>query len=349
MPADKWFQICRRCGRVSGWADQRWRCGCGGLFDLQGPAADPLVRADSWSLWRYRSVLPASRSWEKVSLGEGMTPLIPVRPGLWCKLEYVSPTRSFKDRGAVVMISGAADQGVQEVVADSSGNAGAAVAAYAGRAGIAAEVFVPEATPAARVAAIEVFGARVVRVPGDRAAAAAGARAAVARTGAWYASHVYRPAFVHGVKTLAFELWEQLGGRPPGRVVVPAGNGTLVLGLFLGFRELAEHGHIRHLPAIIAVQAERCAPLAGLRPAGPTQATGIAIAHPPRGGEARAAILATRGAVVTVAEEQLEPARRQLAQMGMRVEPTAAAAWAAGLPAGARDAPTVVVLTGAGV
>ena len=109
------------------------------------------------------------------------------------------------------------------------------------------------------------------------------ARATVERTGAWYASHVYRPAFVHGVKTLAFELWEQLGGRSPGRVVVPAGNGTLVLGLYLGFRELADRGHIGHLPAIVAVQAERCAPLAGRRPAGPTAATGIAIAHPPRG------------------------------------------------------------------
>ncbi len=328
MPADEWLQLCRHCGRVSGWTDQRWRCGCGGLLDLQGPAAHPLARAGSWSLWRYRSVLPAGRSWEKVSLGEGMTPLVPAGPGLWCKLEYVSPTRSFKDRGAAVMISGAADLGVRRVVTDSSGNAGAAVAAYAGRAGMESHVFVPEATPAARVAAIEVFGARVVLVPGDRAAAAAAARAAVERTGAWYASHVYRPAFVHGVKTLAFELWEQLGGAP-GRVVVPAGNGTLVLGLWLGFRELSAGGHVLRMPAIFAVQAERCAPLAGRRPAGTTAATGIAIADPPRGGEARAAIVASGGAVVTVSEEELELARSQLARMGMRVEPTAAAAWAA--------------------
>lgn len=276
-----------------------------------------------------------------------MTPLVPARPGLWCKLEYVSPTRSFKDRGAVVMISGAADRGVGRVVADSSGNAGTAVAAYAGRAGMEAEVFVPEATPAARVAAIEGFGARVVLVPGDRAAAAGAARAAVERTGAWYASHVYRPAFVHGVKTLAYELWEQLG-EPPGRVVVPAGNGTLILGLWLGFRELAAHGQVARLPAIVAVQAERCAPLAGRRPAGPTAATGIAIACPPRGGEARAAVVASRGAVLTVSEEELESARRDLAGMGMRVEPTAAAAWAAARPADRREQPTVVVLSGAG-
>ena len=304
------------------------------------------MQAHPWSLWRYRSALPTTGSWEKVSLGEGMTPLVPVRPGLWVKLEYVSPTRSFKDRGAVVMISGAADQGVRRVVADSSGNAGTAVAAYAGRAGMQAEVFVPENTPPARVAAIEGFGARVVTVPGDRAAPPGAARTAVERTGAWYASHVYRPAFVHGVKTLAYELWEQLG-RPPGRVVVPAGNGTLILGLWLGFRELAAGGHIDHLPAIFAVQAARCAPLAGRRPTGTTAAAGIAIADPPRGREARAAVVASRGAVLTVAEKELELARRDLARIGLAVEPTGAVAWAAALPADGQEQATVIVLSGA--
>ena len=328
-----------------------WRCVCGGLFDLQGPAADPIGGDGPWSLWRYLAVLPAGPSWEKVSLGEGMTPLVPVRPGLWCKLEYVSPTRSFKDRGAAVMVAGAADLGVERMVADSSGNAGTAVAAYAGRAGIGAEIFVPEATPPAKVAAMENYGASVAIVAGDRAAAAAAAGDAVARTGAWYASHVYRPAFVQGVKTLAFELWEQLGGRAPGLVVVPAGNGTLVLGLWLGFRELIAHGHMARPAAIVAVQSERCAPLAGLRPTGSTAATGIAIARPPRGGEVRAAILASGGVVATVSEEALEPARRELARLGMSVEPTAAVGWAALGVAGRRfdrqAGSTVVVLSGA--
>jgi threonine synthase len=353
VTAPGWVQVCRRCGRIWEWAHAGWQCTCGGLFDLQGPAADPIGGDRPWSLWRYRAALPAGRSWEKVSLGEGLTPLVPVRPGLWCKLEYVSPTRSFKDRGAAVMLAGAADLGVGRIVADSSGNAGTAVAAYAGRAGIRAEIFVPEATPGAKVAAIETFGAAVAIVPGDRAAAAATARDAVARTGAWYASHVYRPAFVHGVKTLAFELWEQLGGRAPGLVVVPAGNGTLVLGLWLGFRELMAHGHLARPPAILAVQSERCAPLAGRRPTGSTAATGIAIARPPRGGQVRAVIRASGGAVATVAEEALEPARRDLAQLGMSVEPTAAVAWAAlgvaaqGLDPQAGSKPTVVVLSGA--
>ncbi len=352
-----WVQMCRRCGRSWPLADPGWQCSCGGLLDLVGPGTDPLAAVGSgrapWSLWRYRSVLPVADAWKKITLGEGTTPLVPVQPGLWCKLEYVTATRSFKDRGAAVMLSAAAELGVARVVADSSGNAGTAVAAYAARAGMSADVYVPEGTSPAKINAIETFGARLLTVPGDRAAAATAARVAAHQTGAWYASHVYRPAFAHGVKTLAFELWEQLGGRAPAAVVVPAGNGTLVLGLWLGFQELSAHGHVTRVPAIHAVQAERCAPLAGRRPVGPTAATGIAIADPPRAGEVRAAILASGGRVSTVAEEDLEPARLDLAARGLRVEPTAAVAWAARTAWWAGDAgetasPVVVVLTGAG-
>jgi threonine synthase len=326
-----------------------WRCRCGGLFDLQGPPADPLAAGCDWSLWRYRSVLPFAGDdaiWKRVTLGEGLTPLVPARAGLWYKLDYVTATGSFKDRGAAVMLAVAAGLGAAHVVVDSSGNAGRAVAAYAARAGIGAEVYVPAGTPAAKVTAIARFGAGVVVVDGDRAAAADAARHAVEANQAWYASHVYRPEFVHGVKTLAFELYEQLGG-PPATVVVPAGNGTLVSGLWLGFRELAAFGHIARFPEIVAVQAERCAPLAGSISCGPTAASGIAIARPPRQGEVRAAVLASCGRVVTVAEEALEQARSELAERGLAVEPTAAAAWAAVGRAEGMPEPVVVVLTGA--
>jgi threonine synthase len=346
-----WLRVCRRCGRLWPLSGPAWRCHCGGLFDLQGPGADPLETSPAWSLWRYRAVLPVAgdgSAWQKVSLGEGLTPLVPVRPGLWCKLEYPSPTGSFKDRGAAVMMALAAAGHAQRVVVDSSGNAGRAVAAYAARAGIPADVFVPAGTPVHRVAAIEAFGARVAVVEGDRSAAATAAVEAVAASGAWYASHVYRPEFVHGVKTLAFEVWEQLDG-PPKAVVVPAGNGTLVQGLWLGFRELAACGRARSLPAIVAVQAERCAPLAGRSPSGLTAASGIAIPRPPRLGEVRATVLASGGRVLTVPEEALASARAELAGMGMAVEPTAAAAWAAVgdvEPGAPGPGPVVVVLSG---
>jgi threonine synthase len=344
-----WLLVCRRCGLIHTLSEPVWRCRCGGLFDLQGPRADPLPAGGEWSLWRYRSVLPFAgddAAWKKITLGEGLTPLVRVRPGLSCKLDYVSATGSFKDRGAAVMLAIAAGLGVAHVVVDSSGNAGRAVAAYAARAHMGAQVYVPADTPAAKVAAIAAFGAGVVVVDGDRAAAADAARDAVEAGHAWYASHVYRPEFVHGVKTLAFELYEQLGG-PPATVIVPAGNGTLVSGLWLGFRELAAYGHVARPPMIVAVQAEWCAPLAGSSQCGPTAASGIAIARPQRRGEVRAAVVASGGRVVTVAEEALEPARSELAGLGLAVEPTAAAAWAAVGRAGGLPEPVVVVLTGA--
>jgi threonine synthase len=336
-----------------------WKCGCGGLIDLQGPVVDPLpARLGPWSMWRYRRGLPTAgddSGWKKVTLGEGLTPLVPVRSGVWCKCDYVMPTGSFKDRGTATMLSVAASIGVDHLVTDSSGNAGRSVAAYAARAGMRADVFVPGDTAPAKVAAIEAYGAAVT-IGGDREEAAAAARAAAGTygmaAGPWYASHVYRPAFVHGVKTLAFELYEQLDRRPPGAVVVPAGNGTLVLGLWIGFRQLQSAGRLSDVPPIIAVQAERCAPLLGHHPGPPTVAPGIAIARPPRLGEVRAAVEASGGKVVAVSEEQITRAGADLAGMGLRVEPTGAVAWAgwSAVPPVSFPSPepVVVVLTGAG-
>jgi len=278
--------------------------------------------------------------------------LVQMRAGLWCKLDYLMPTGSFKDRGAAVLMSLAADLGVDRVVVDSSGNAGTAIAAYAAQAGIDADVYVPRGAPPDKVAAIESHGARVVEVPGGRAAAAVAAQKAVFTDDRWYASHVFRPAFCHGVKTLAFELWEQLGRRPPGTVVAPAGNGTLIIGLWIGFRELAATGRIDRVPSIVAVQSEACAPLAGRPVTGPTAATGIAIADPPRGQEVRAAVVASGGRVLTVPEAALGPARADLNAAGLTVEITSAAVWAAwrlgeGPAASADRGPVVLILSGA--
>ena len=300
-------------------------------------------------MWRYLNRLPSAGPetiWERTTLGEGMTPLVELKPGVLAKMEQVSPTGSFKDRGAAVMVSLAAGAGEGTVVADSSGNAGKAVAAYAARAGIAAEIFVPAGTSPAKTASASANGATVVEVDGGREAAA---RAAVERLeagDAWYASHVYQASFVHGVKTIAFELFEQLGGRAPGTVLVPAGNGTLVQGLWLGFSELARF-HRCACPRIVACQSDRFAALAGATPTGePTAASGIAISRPPRLGQVRAALVASSGTVVRVAEEAILEAQDSLSRLGVAVEPTGAAAWAALPAAGQLPGPVVVVLSG---
>jgi len=258
------------------------------------------------------------------------------------KADFEMPTGSFKDRGASAMIGAAVAGGARVVVADSSGNAGRSVAAHASAAGLGCRVYVPSGTAQEKMSAIAGHGAEVVEVPGDRAAAAEAAQRE-ASAGAWYASHVHQPSFHHGVKTLAFELAAQLPDPRRTAVVVPAGNGTLVLGLWLGFSELAAAGRLLGVPPLVAVQAEACAPLAGRPPAGKTAASGIAVAHPPRAPQVRAAVAASGGRVLTVAEEVISRACRELGGLGFEVEPTGAVAWAA---LGGVTSPAVAVLTG---
>jgi threonine synthase len=282
-------------------------------------------------MWAYRHHLPSAGAVipGQISLNERITPLRPLGPGRWVKCEYELPTGSFKARGAAVMVGLAAGLGVRRLVVDSSGNAGKAAAAYSALAGLAAEIHVPASTPPAKVEAMRSFGADVVVDPGDRQAASTAARRRVAAGSGWYASHVYQPSFHHGVKTLAFELFDQMPEVVDGTVAVPVGNGTLILGLWLGFRELMAEELTPRMPRLVGVQSERCAPMAGLKPVGATCANGIFIPNPPRLGQVRAALMASGGVVTTVSEEEIEAAVGDLAASGLRVEPTGAVAWAA--------------------
>lgn len=357
--------VCRACSRRAPLSVERWRCECGGLLDLgAAPRFDPgRVDGRVWSLWRYRQVLPAGGdAWRAITLGEGVTPLVgadPDRPDLLAKLDFLMPTLSFKDRGAAVLVTGAAELGAAQLVADSSGNAGTAIAAYAARAGIPCTVYVPATTPASKLGQARRYGAAVIRVPGSREDAAQAAREAVGRRGVLYASHVWNPLFFEGTKTFAHEVAEHLGWRLPERVVVPVGNGTLVLGAHLGFAEMVAAGIGPRAPAIIAVQAEGCDPIAAAFRAGAervrpgenrgTAAEGIAIAAPARGDQVLEVVRASGGALVTVSDAEIRAARERLATRGIDVELTAAAAWAAAraLPAG--DGVTVALLSGAGL
>jgi threonine synthase len=266
-------------------------------------------------------------------MGEGHTALSTVRVGgrdVIGKLEFEAPTGSFKDRGAAVLIAAALDLGATRVVADSSGNAGTAIAAYAARAELPCEVFVPAALATSKVVRID---AEVVAVKGTREDVAAAAMARVDESGAFYASHVWNPWFFEGTKQFVHELVAQLGGRLPAAIVLPAGNGTLVLGAWRAFQELG-----RTTP-IIAVQAAGCAPVAAAFQAGSehvdgvidrgTIAAGIAIAEPIRGDEILAVVRATGGRFVTVTDDEIIAAASELAGQGYMVEPTAAAPAAA--------------------
>jgi threonine synthase len=331
--------ICTRCGAEFSVETPRWKCDCGGLLDLSFAAVFPRekILARSPSLWRYREAIPIERDEDVLTFGEGFTALVPFRVGgreILIKQDQLFPTGSYKDRGAAVMISKARSIGVRKVVEDSSGNAGCAVAAWCARAGIACQIFVPQSTSAEKTAQIELYGARLVRVPGSREDTARAVMEA-AQTH-YYASHSWNPFFFHGTKTWAFEVWEQLGWRTPDTIILPVGNGTLLLGAQIGFRELLLAGEIQRLPRIIAVQAENSAPLAKAfferLDAVPwidkreTLAEGIAIAEPVRGMQIVQAVQESGGTFVTVSEKEIADSLLSVARQGAYIEPTSAAA-----------------------
>lgn len=336
---------CTRCAATCSLDELVWCCQrCGGLFDLDGhvpalPAEPPEWAGGAAGIGRYAGTLPVAVP-ETLSMGEGQTPLVRLtdRPGVAVKLELLMPTGSFKDRGAVLLVALAMQAGARRVLVDSSGNAGASLAAYAARAGIPCDVYVPAATSTAKLAQLDAYGATVHRVDGSRAATAEAAAEALSSPGVLYASHVYNPLFHHGTKTYVYELWAILGGALPSVLVLPVGNGTLVLGASLACQELLAQGRIARAPRIVGVQSAACAPLvAEVHPGGiaaptstaPTIAEGIAIADPPRRAQILAAIRSTDGDLVAVTDEQVRAAQRDLGRQGFYVEPTAAVCMAA--------------------
>lgn len=312
----------------------RWRGDDGApLLVAPGPGLNRAQLASAArGVWRYAASFPGPVR-APITLGEGATPLVETRidgvPVL-LKLEGANPTGSFKDRGASVMLSLLREQGVGAVLEDSSGNGGAAIATYAAAGGMQATIFVPEQTSPAKILQARASGASIVRVSGSRQDCAAAAEAAAEHPGLFYASHNWHPFFLEGTKTLAFELWEQLGFELPDAVVTPCGAGSIVLGCRLGFDDLQRAGATPRVPTLFAVQPEACAPIAaafdGRAPAAPrpTLAEGTAIASPIRRDLVVAALRDTGGAAVTATEAEIADATLELARMGVFVEPTCA-------------------------
>jgi threonine synthase len=358
--------VCPACGRVYAADRPLWRCDCGSHLNLapgRGFTRGQIASSEA-SLWRYAAALAVAAS-PRVSLGEGWTPLVlrhwqgaEVR----FKLESQMPTGSFKDRGTAVMINHLLEVGVGPIHEDSSGNAGASIATYAAASGIPCRIYVPAAAPRGKLVQIAASGADVRAIPGTRQDVTEAALTAIGES--FYASHNWQPFFIEGTKTLAFELWEQLGFRAPDNILVPTGYGSNILGLERGFDELEKSGEIVARPRLFAVQAANCAAFAAAWAAGedrvvpfaarPTVADGIATPKPVRVAEVLGALRRSRGGVVTVAEAEIAPAIAALGRLGLFVEPTAATAGAA-LTQLLRDGTigadqaTVVVLTGFGL
>ena len=369
--ADATPLVCPDCGAE--YAD-RWRCTCGHPLEFarqplpDGPAPDPAAFDAREGLWSFSEFVPVER---RVSLGEGMTPLqhAPEWDAAF-KLEYVFPTGSFKDRGATTTLSRALELGVDRVVDDSSGNAGAAIATYAARAGIDAEIYVPASVKASKLRAIEAAGATPVRVEGTRQdvtdacveEAVGGDEGATAdgRAGAdaWYASHAWNPAFFAGTATFAYETALQRDWEAPDAVVTPLGHGTLFLGAYRGFRALERAGWIDSIPRMYGAQAAGYAPIAtelhGDISGANDVADGIQIRDPVRKEAILQAIEESGGDAIAIEEEAVEDELDALHAAGFYTEPTCAVAPAALSELRERgavgaDEDVVVPLTGSGL
>ncbi len=221
-------------------------------------------------LWRYRELLPVRRKEDIVSLGEAMTPLVPLpkiaaRLGvaeLLVKDEGRLPTGSFKARGLVMAVSMAKALGIGHMAMPTNGNAGAALAAYASRAGIRTTIFCPEDTPEVNVSEIGLQGAKVYRVNGlidDCGKIVAEGKGKVG----WFdVSTLKEPYRIEGKKTMGLELAEQLDWTVPDVIFYPTGGGTGLIGMWKAFAELEAIGFIDgKRPRMVAVQAAGCAPM----------------------------------------------------------------------------------------
>ena len=219
------------------------------------------------SLWRYREVLPLPGNVEPVSLGEGGTPLLRAEKfgddiDLWIKDESINPTQSFKARGMAVAVSMAKHLGATKLAVPSAGNAGGALAAYAARGGLEAQIFMPRDTPRANIIECRELGAHVTLINGLITDCGAEVARRKTKEGWFDVSTLKEPYRVEGKKTLGYELAEQFDWRLPDLILYPAGGGTGLIGMWKAFDELETLGWIGgERPRMFAVQAAGCAPI----------------------------------------------------------------------------------------
>lgn len=312
------------------------------------------------SIWRYAKSLPVQIE-HPITLGEGCTPLLGSEIDGYdfhFKLEWFSPTGSFKDRGASVLMSYLRQLGITKVVEDSSGNAGAAISAYGAAAGMDVTILVPSYTQSTKVTQSRAYGSEVVLVPGEREDTATAAIKMA--DDVFYASHNWHPMFLQGTKSLGYEIWEDLGFSVPDNIVIPSSEGSGLLGCYIAFKELMASGETDRMPRLFASQPENCATLHhavhGTRQERylPTVAEGTAVKSPTRLQSMVQAVQQTNGGTVAISEDDIISASKRLAGAGILTEPSSAHAWAGAKSLIessqiSRSDRTVVILTGTGL
>jgi len=352
--------FCSVCGNPRE-SESLFRCSCGAPFDLRLNFPFSMPNSESTTLSRYVANFPYIRKDRIVSLGEQMTPLVNFKDRVMFKLEYISPTFSFKDRGSSALISSLASSSSPppELREDSSGNAGASIAAYCARAGIRCRIFVPITVSGPKAQQISSYGAEMVKVPGTRAKVAE--EAMKESYNGIYAGHAWHPYFRDGIRTLAYEICEQLDWNSPDFVFIPVSAGTLLLGLLSGLQHLIASDVIQRMPKVVCAQTEAVSPLHH-------RLTGEKYTPPPTLNSVADALVSVNPPLLeimvkesndarvsseVISEEEIVSSWTELSHSGFFVEPSSAVAFAAQKRYQDKgmldDKNSVVVLTGAGL
>lgn len=328
--------ICLKCNKKYSLSSKAYKCKCDGLFKI--PSNSLKLNTD-------------------LSLGEVKTPLLEKELAghkIYYKLDYYQPTGSFKDRGAKLMIGKIKEAGIQEIVEDSSGNAGSAVASYAAAANIKCDVYIPENTSSKKIQQIESTGAIIHKIPGSREDTFIAVKEAAKHK--YYASHIYNPLFFAGVAKLSEEIVEELEELE--EIILPLGNGSLLLGVWQGLKEALKK---QDLPRIIAAQAIPIAPIWEAfhnknfndMKSSFNLAEGISIKNPVRINEIIKVIKESKGNILLVNQIEIQEALDKMWRQGIYVEPTSAVGTAAAIKhlkkKKVQKGNTVIILTGSGL
>ncbi|MBA2942056.1 threonine synthase [Paenibacillus sp. CGMCC 1.16610] len=373
--------FCPKCDTQYTAEDKHQLCSCGSpllvAYDMEGISKSltpAMLRDREPSLWRYRELLPVIQPEHVVTLGEGFTPLLPMRsigadmqiPGLLMKDEGLLPTGSFKARGAAVGISKAKELGVTELAMPTNGNAGAAWALYAARAKMKSTIIMPVDAPLITRNECAISGSNLYLVNGLISDAGRIVADLVKSYSLYDASTLKEPYRIEGKKTMGLEIAEQLGWKLPDVILYPTGGGVGLIGIYKALQELQTLGWVQgKLPRLVSVQAEGCAPIvkawenqakaSEFWQESKTVAFGINVPKALGDFLVLEAIYATGGCAISIHDEELLKEQQRIAELeGAFVCPEGAATFAAARKLKqtgwiAEDECVIALNTGAGI
>ncbi|WED28250.1 threonine synthase [Vibrio sp. DW001] len=316
------------------------KCTCGSALWVKPETSfnkNDLIEHDL-TIWRYSRSFPIREHDTQVSFNEAITPLAKAKVSgvsILAKMDSLQPTGSFKDRGAALVINYLKNLGIKSIAEDSSGNGGSAYAGYAAKGKIECNIFVPAGTSLGKTTQTRMYGANCIEVKGTREDAAQAAINSFKTHGSYYVGHNWHPLFIEGVKSIAYEIWEQCGYKAPDNFVAPVSNGSLLAGAYLGFSELLRSGEIDKLPRLFGIQSEGIQPFVQVfngkeikTISMSTIAEGIKIQRSSRLNEVIEFVRTSKGRFISVSDHEIKVALKEMGKQGFFIEPTSAAAFA---------------------